>query len=216
VNASYRTSIHVHVNCAAETYRTIYNYITLCLILDELLVSQNGHHRIGNNFCLRARDALGQVQSLIQSIDEGLNLSGIEANERYSSINFAALNKFGSIEFRSLECTTHVGRVLHWIQTLQRIKESARNFTNPIEVIGQFSRRGPIEFLHEILGPYAFKYINVPGAESMLHGGMRIAHDLAYCCAWINNDNPRHEERLAKNKGWGLPQPIADNGEVEE
>lgn len=188
---SYRTSIHVHVNFGRELYRTVYNFMTIALLMDELLVSQNGDHRIGNNFCLRAKDALGQVTQLIQSIETGHNFFNIIQNERYSSINFASLLKFGSVEFRSLECTTHEGRVLHWINTLARMKAAARDFENPVAVISAFSKLGPHQFLREILGPYAMKYLSVPGMESMLINGMRIAQDLAYCSAWKEKDKSR-------------------------
>ena len=181
---SYRTSIHVHINFGMETFRTVYNFMTLSLILDELLVSQNGPHRIGNNFCLRARDALGQVQSLIHSIQKNNNFFDIPHSDRYSSINFAALTKFGSIEFRSLECTTHEGRLLHWIGTLGEMKAKSKGFQNPVEVIQQFSLLGPKNFLTMILGPYASKYLSVDGFEEMLFNGMRIAQDLAYCSQW--------------------------------
>lgn len=188
---SYRTSIHVHANCVMETHRTIYNFITLCLILDELLVSQNGEHRIGNNFCLRASDALGQVRGLMNSVENGNELYGIGGNERYSSINFASLTKFGTIEFRSLECTTHKGRLMHWINTIGQMKKSAKLFENPAHIIGLFSQMGPKQFLHHILGPYAMKYSPVPGFENMLHNGMRIAQDFAYCSMWTPKTNGR-------------------------
>lgn len=181
---SYRTSIHVHVNFAMEPYRTIFNFMALSLILDELLVSQNGKHRIGNNFCLRARDALGQVQSLITSIESGHHFFDISQNDRYSSINFASLLKFGSIEFRSLECTTHEGRLIHWIGVLAEMKKKAKTYTNPTEVIAQFSMLGPKHFLTSVLGPYATKYLGVEGCEDMLFNGMRIAQDFAYCSEW--------------------------------
>lgn len=181
---SYRTSIHVHVNFAQEEMRTVYNFMTLSLILDELLVSQNGEHRIGNNFCLRAKDAMGQSISLIKSIQSGNSIFGIQTNERYSSINFASCTKFGSIEFRSLECTTHEGRLMHWIGTLQAMKEAARKFKNPTEIVQKFSMMGPKAFVTMILGPFAIKYTNVRGFDQMLFEGMRIAQDLAYCSEW--------------------------------
>ena len=181
---SYRTSIHVHVNFVLETLRTIYNFITLSLILDELLTSQNGSHRVGNNFCLRAKDAMGQVISLCSSMRNSGGLFHINANERYSSINFVSLFKFGTIEFRSLECTTHFGRVVHWINTLTAMKAAARGFKNPIEIISQFSQLGPEEFLRKVLGPAANKYLRVTDRDEMLHNGMRIAQDFAYSSAW--------------------------------
>lgn len=184
VHDSYRTSIHVHLNFGLETFRTIYNFITLSLIVDELLVSQNGDHRIGNNFCLRAKDAVGQVDNLIWSIQKGSDIFGINMHDRYSSINFASLMKFGSIEFRSLECTVNKGRLIHWINTLSHMKKVSREFTNPIEIISKFSQLGPQGFLFYIFGPYALKYVAVPGYEGMLKTGMRLAQDFAYCSEW--------------------------------
>lgn len=215
---SYRTSIHVHVNFGMETFGTIYNFITLSLILDELLVSQNGDHRIGNNFCLRAKDAMGQTNSLIQSIEAGNEIFGINQNERYSSINFASLLKFGSVEFRSLEGTMHKGRLMHWINTLAQIKKMSKEFKNPTEIISMFSKLGPKEFLFKILGPYSMKYIAVPGIESMLRVGMRIAQDFAYCSEWRSakpGENTRVPQKRKVNKiqnpgGWApnqIPQP---------
>lgn len=184
---SYRTSVHVHVNCAAETYRTIYNFITLAIIFDELFVSQNGEHRIGNNFCLRAKDAQGQIGALVSSIKNCGSLVGINANNRYSSINFASLLKFGTVEFRSMECTTDYNRVVHWINTINQLKTAARQFANPREVIGYFSRNSAHEFLYFILGAQAFKYVKVENMERMLLDGMRLAQDFAYCSEWKPN-----------------------------
>lgn len=182
---SYRTSVHVHLNFGLETFRTVYNFMTLALILDELFVSQCGPHRIGNNFCLRAKDALGQIMMLRDSIQSGNSFFQLGGQtERYSSINFTSLTKFGSIEFRSLECTTHEGRLMHWIGTLDYLKQHAKTYNNPIDIIQQFSQRGPKEFLKQALGPFSHKYIGVPGMEEMLMDGVRVAQDLAYCSAW--------------------------------
>jgi hypothetical protein len=184
---SYRTSIHVHVNCLQETMGTIYNYITLATIFDELLVSQNGEHRIGNNFCLRMKDAEGVIHDLMESIANHGNVNGIHQNNRYSSVNIGSLLKFGTIEFRSLECTTDANRILHWIETCQAMKQAAREYANPREIITQFSQEGPAQFLVHILGPLAEKYTNVPDMQRMLYTGARLAQDLAYCSDWKAN-----------------------------
>jgi hypothetical protein len=181
---SYRTSIHIHLNFGLEEFRTIYNFMTLSFILDELLTSKNGDHRIGNNFTLRARDALGQLVSIISSIQEGQHFYGITTNERYSSINFASLTKFGSIEFRSLECTTDKARLINWIDTLSYMKGKSRDFVNPRQIVQDFHKMGPKVFLFSILGPHAQKYSEEPDYPLMLKRGLRMAEDLAYCSEW--------------------------------
>lgn len=187
---SYRTSIHVHLNFGEETLRTIYNFMTLAIIFDELFVSQNGDHRIGNNFCLRSMDAKGQIVSLKNSIENGHEFFDLQADHRYSSINFVSLLKFGSIEFRSLECTLHEGRLLHWISTLTELKKASKEFSSPTEIVQRFSIMSPKAFLNSILGPCAYKYSFVPGYDTMLHNGMRIAQDFAFCSAWNCKNKP--------------------------
>lgn len=184
VYESYRTSIHVHVSCVLETHRTIYNFMTLAVLFDELLTSQNGRHRVGNNFCLRAKDAQGQVEDVIFSTEQHGSFLELNANQRYSSINFVSLLKFGTIEFRSLECTTDFGRVKHWIDTLARLKKVARAYENPQAIIREFSLMSPSDFLEMVLGPQANKYRATEGWDTMLQHGMRLAQDLAYCSNW--------------------------------
>ena len=181
---SYRTSLHVHLNFGRDTSRIVYNFITLSIIFDELFVSQNGSHRVGNNFCLRARDAEDQIFDLIKSIENYGTLWHIHNNNRYSSVNIASLMKFGTIEFRSMECTTDFRRIKHWIDTLQNMKFASRTFDNPQQIVSKFSLLSMEEFMTTILGDSAPFYMNVEGWREMLLRGVRLAQDLAYCCSW--------------------------------
>lgn len=207
---SYRTSIHVHVNCAADTLRTILNFITLSIIFDELFVSQNGDHRIGNNFCLRAKDAQGQIDELVRSITHHGNIWGLNAQHRYSSVNFVSLLKYGTVEFRSLECTTDRIRVQNWVNTLARLKVSARSFDNPQDIIRYFSRMSPIEFLYYVLGGHASRYVNIVGFDVMLQHGMRLAQDLAYSASWENRKEGEVEPKK-KRGGMKMAEPLPMN-----
>lgn len=200
---SYRTSIHVHVNCLQESIRTIANFITLAIIFDELFVSQNGETRVGNNFCLRTKDAEGQVEDLIKSVNKYGSLFNLSPHNRYSSVNFSSLLKFGTIEFRSLECTTDLDRVMHWINTVQALKVAARKYADPREIISRFSRHGPIGFMVAHLGKQYEKYAEVPGAHNMLHNGMRLAQDFAYCSEWkAPSQSTSEDKRLRGAKAW--------------
>jgi len=182
---SYRTSTHVHINFAMETYRTFYNFVTLAIIFDELFVSRCAEHRIGNNFCLRAKDAQYQIIELIECIQNWGNPFGMQGNNRYSSINFASMGKFCTVEFRALECTTDFKRVKHWIDTLLALKAAARKFQTPVDVISTFSGKGETEFVTRCLGEQASFYMEVPGWEVMVRDGMRLAQDFAFCSDWV-------------------------------
>lgn len=207
---SYRTSIHVHVNCMNDTYLHIYNFITLCIIFDELFVSQNGEHRVGNNFCLRAKDAQGQIVTLCDHITKFGHLFKLENNLRYSSVNFASLNKFGTVEFRSLECTTDVNRIKHWIRTINALKKASREFSNPQEIISKFSQVGTENFLITCLEEQAAKYINVPEHSQMMFEGMRLAQEFAFSSVnWTGYEKgEKKPKRSASPKGLALPPEL--------
>lgn len=213
---SYRTSIHVHVNCMADTMLHTYNFITLCIIFDELLASQNGEHRIGNNFCLRARDAEGQISDLVQSINTHGSIFGLNGNWRYSAINFASLCKFGTVEFRSLECTTDLDRIIQWINVIDNMKNASRQFENPHQIIRGFSQASSVkDFCELVLGDMAPKYTSVLGFEQMLFEGMRLAQDFAFCSKWVAKQKNLKDGAPKKKSAfmdfeahnWEQPQP---------
>lgn len=197
---SYRTSFHVHVNYAVDTWRTIYNAITLSIIFDELFVSQNGKHRAGNNFCLRAKDAQALVLDLAFHLENYGAIFNFPADHRYSSVNFASLMKFGTIEYRSLECSVDYLRVKHWIDTCQNLKVYARKFNDPRDIITKF-REGPVVFMQEALDTCAFYYMQVPGWDVMLRDGVRLAADFAYCCDWSHEKSSGPKAKPVVNPG---------------
>jgi hypothetical protein len=206
---SYRTSLHVHVNCGRESMRTIYNFITLSLMFDELFSSTAAKHRIGNNFCLRARDAQYQIEELIMSIQGHSGPWALNSNHRYSSINFVSLNKFGTIEFRIMECMTDFKRAKHWIDTLQALKAAARNFTDPRDVIKNFSKYTLEEFMTVVLGDCAPYYMRQAEWQPLLVSGMRLSQDFAFCSQW-KTQVPKVNPQEAKPPKFG--KAAHDNG----
>ncbi len=57
IEDSGRAGVHVHVNCQELNIIQLYNFITLYLIFEDSLVKWCGPDRVGNLFCLRAKDA---------------------------------------------------------------------------------------------------------------------------------------------------------------
>lgn len=85
-----------------------------------------------------------------------------------------------------------------------------------MDVISKFSNMGVKDFLFMVLGPYAIKYSLVPGFEGMLHSGMRIAQDFAYCSEWKPmkvGDQPKKPNKKVAYKPqyeFAMPQLGAD------
>lgn len=211
VYESERASIHVHMNFAAETARVVYNFITLALIYDELFVSLHAHHRAGNNFCLRAKDAAGQVVRLIASVQGGHGFNNLGSEERYSSINFVSLLKFGTVEFRSMETNTDIRRIIGWIRLIRALKLASRTYKNPVEIISEFSRLGPNQFLMKTM-PTTWGLLMKDDYSAMLQRGVRIAQDFAYCSAWnegAEEESPQkgkaQPKKPVKGAEWILP-----------
>lgn len=203
VHESGRTSVHVHVNVGNETMATVYNYITLAVIFDELLVSQNGRHRIGNNFCFRFKDAEGAIIDVANSIRQYGDLQGINTGNRYSSVNICSMFKFGTIEFRSLECTVNSARIMAWINVLQSMKEAARRFKNPVEIISQFSLMGVDRFFLSVLGAAGAPYVRVEKRHSMLFDGVRLAQDFANSSSWNPMSNADFKTMM-RDRGYNM------------
>lgn len=192
---SYRTSTHVHVNFLNDTMITLYNFITLAILTDELLVSLNGEHRVGNNFCLRFIDAPAVIDQMVKSIKVHGTINDVGRDNRYGSVNLCSLFKFGSIEFRSLECTTDFERLDHWVSTLQALKDAARTYDNPMSIIQEYSMMGDDQFLYKVLGGRALKYLRVGDYKGMMRRGMRLAQDFAYCAEWKQVDEGQYKPK---------------------
>lgn len=186
VYPSPRCSVHVHVNMAKETVRTLYNFLCLSFIFEEVFVDLNGKDRAGNNFCLRAKDAEGTTIGMTQAMrDYGSVLTNINQESRYCATNLCSLYRFQTIEFRSLEFTIDQHRIMAWIKTLQAVKEAARRFRDPVEIIEQFSLKGPRRFFLDCMGiVLGSRYLAVERFEQKLWDGVGLIQEFAYCAQW--------------------------------
>jgi len=174
-----RTGVHIHINCQALDFTQLMNFITLYLVFEGLLVKYCGKEREGNLFCLRADDA-EYVLIILQQIVKDISFSPInQGNLRYSSINLAALRKFGSLEFRSLQTPKDLLDIETWINMLLIIKDRALEFEQPTSIIEAVSAQGLIPFATQILGPYE-ELLGCQDMEDIILKGIRQVQPFAY------------------------------------
>lgn len=183
IDMSRRTSTHVHINCTNLEFVELVNYITLLLVYEELLVDWCAPSRKGNLFCLQSKDAEGLLFTIRNFVirEERRELGD---NIRYSAINLASLAKYGSVEIRSLEGTVDEDRILDWVGVLVHLRDMAKTFKNPIDIISKLSEEEPRKFSKRILGDYYDKFfVGLKRIKKTIDGARR-AQDIAFCRGW--------------------------------
>lgn len=193
VHDSVRAGVHVHVNVQALNITQLYNYMTLYLILEEILVKWCGPTREGNLFCLRAGDAEYLMYALREAIENRDFAQLVTDQLRYASMNVKALGTYGSLEFRAMRGTRDLGLIYQWAEVLVGLRDKAKLYTDPTDIINGFSEGEVDGFLERVLGEHA-KSFKCEGYQRMLKDGMRRAQDLAFCVNWP--DFFEHPERL--------------------
>lgn len=185
---SNRTSVHVHLNCQDFHLNRLTALMALYFTFEEVLTEWCGEHRVGNLFCLRAKDAPAIVTMLKKFVQQDA-AADLRDGLHYSGMNSNALIKFGSLEFRSLRGVTDPQTILDWISVLERLYRLSEDFRDPRDICSMFSAEGPLVFFDNILGdkgPIIRKGIsfNDEQIRDSMYEGIRIAQDLCYCRDW--------------------------------
>lgn len=183
-NSSERTSVHVHKN--VQSFTVLQGVTAVCAywLLEPFLVDFCGDSRKGNNFCLTLQDADGIHSQLIQGIKEGKTFSNIaEDTYRYSSLNIAAINRFGSLENRLMRGTDDFEEISNWTSAFSGIIDKSKKFKNPQDFIKALDKDGPSKMLASLLSPedirYFSKFSKGPAPEQKLMENAFYINDIA-------------------------------------
>ena len=200
-----RCSVHVHLTAKDMTILEVYLNLILYIIFEHLLVKYAGEAREGNLFCLRASDAEFFVERLRHCAEQDdYSAFWDEVHLRYTSVNICALQKFNSLEYRALRGTTDPDIINDWIGMLLRMKDIAKTYHTPTEIIVDFSVKGPIKFLEYVLGDYASRFGAGEAVKKALWDGMRLAQDIAYARAWEYSDVRPVQRTFAGTQGFAV------------
>lgn len=183
VHDTVRAGVHVHVNVQHLNIVQLYNFMTLYIVLEEVLVRWCGEYREGNLFCLRTCDADYLLHQLQAAAQAQYFRPLVHDNLRYSSMNVKALGTYGSLEFRAMRGTRDLGLIYQWAEVLVGLRDYAKQFERPERIIEGFSEGQAEDFLMNALGKHANDFM-CKGFERMLCDGMRRAQDVAYCVDW--------------------------------
>jgi len=185
---SNRTSVHVHLNCQEFHLDRIACFSALYLCFEEVLTEWCGEFRVGNLFCLRSKDA----PSIVNSIKKFLEADGkmqFSSGMHYSGFNISALQKFGSIEIRTMRGVQTADLITDWVSILERLYTLSGEFKDPRDIPALFSEQGPSDFFSSVLGDKAQLVsnginMNDQQIRESMYEGIRFAQDICYCRDW--------------------------------
>lgn len=196
VDDSVRAGVHVHVNVQGLNIVELYNFMTLYLILEEVLVEFCGETREGNLFCLRASDADYLIYRLVRAAQRRRFRELVDDNLRYASMNVKALGTYGSLEFRAMRGTRDLDVIQTWANIIVGLREHAKTYTDPTDIVNGFSEGEVDGFLVRALGDNA-ELFKKGDYRLKLMRGMRQAQDVAFCCKWQEFLEPEKEKKGA-------------------
>lgn len=179
INDSPRAGVHIHINCQELSRLKVFNIIILYLLFEKLMINYCGDSRKGNLFCLSAEDAEAIITGL-RDVALRQSFSPMMSDEyRYASINVTALQKFGSLEFRSLQTPQNFLEIEPWIKLLLKIKDAALKIETPRDIVEGMSREGATGYLRTVFGDMAGLLV-CPRMDKWLMEGVRRVQLIAY------------------------------------
>ncbi len=116
---SSRTSTHIHMNVRTLTIPQIQSLVLTYMIFEKALFNWVGHDREKNIFCV-------PLHSVVITRNFCQNLDTLRIDwEKYTALNLAPITNRGTIEFRHLNGTRDIRRIMTWINFLLCLKKFA-------------------------------------------------------------------------------------------
>ena len=199
---SPRTSTHIHLNAQSMTWKQIVTWFVVYALVEDILVEFSGKERIGNLFCLRTRDTHYFVSCLERAITSEQFSLITNSDYRYTSMNLASVEKFGSVEFRSMRSPIPFSEINKWIDVLVAIKAASLTWKTPSDVVKYFETYGPKATLKRIFPePWMFNLFNHSNLKEIMWEAIREVKDVAYASNWSSKPSKKTAKEDAVEAG---------------
>lgn len=182
---SNRTSTHVHYNMGDKNGYQVVNAFILFTIIEGLFGRYCGEDRDGNLFCLSSRHAEAQVDWMMRCCFKDYSFVSLRNEDRYCSFNVAALNKFGTVEFRGMRGLDNREDMLEWLDILAEFCDYAcYKMRNPVDIIQLISEKTAMGFLKEIFSEKNVRVLTnglTPAdVSASVYEGLRLVQMLSF------------------------------------
>jgi hypothetical protein len=162
---SDRCGIHIHTDCTGMSAQNLLDFLKLYIIFENPIFNFIGEERKGSNFCVPLHNfqpsrwfdhtqlSNERILHNIPSLDQA----------KYSALNPCRLVDLGTLEFRHLEGTWDVQRVVTFASIIQRMKYYAMSSGNSQRIEEFITTANTIsnfdQFTREVFSPQYFEHI---------------------------------------------------------
>jgi len=151
--STVRTSTHVHVNVSDRDMDELPGLFAAYALIEPVLFAYCGDAREENTYCVPWYRAWDDPQHLADIFQQG-RWNGVTTTCKYSAFYVEPLARFHTVEFRHAPLFETPSEVLVWL----KICEAVRNYgvsRTPEEVMRDYMRGTPDEWVRSVLGPFA-------------------------------------------------------------
>ena len=182
---SQRCSTHIHIDVRGMSHVQRFNFITLYVMFEKVILSLVNEDRVGNLFCIPVFDSVATEEVLGQLASNELSFEGLSLEEwKYAGMNLASVNKLGSLEFRSLHGTRNPEEILNWVDVHVKLKEYAMTEgLTPSKIILDSSISGHLGLFKKVLGDTAEQFKGF-GIQRDIESGVSVAQYFAFTGDW--------------------------------
>lgn len=150
---SIRTGLHVHLDIREMSPQQFINLSLIYALAEPFLFWWVGKTREESAFCVPwyyATKTAKSAGSILQAIKSSPAVARLHSDgyERYSALNFNALSRFGSVEFRHMEQTLNLKKIFAWVNLLLHIKQAACS----LNALPDKITKDPYAFLVQVFG----------------------------------------------------------------
>lgn len=190
---SDRTSCHVHLNFGDATVQVWLAFTSIYYLLeDAFTLRAGGEKRMGNHFCLRAKDStyiLNRIRRFLLSGDFSL-LSHAD-DYRYLGLNHASFRKFGTLELRCHRGTNDVEDFSRFLLAVDELYQYSFAGNDLKTDFIDMKNKGYVKWLEAKL-PLCAEYLrgerSASDLESLVKCGRKEAFELVFGYELVEKD----------------------------
>ena len=205
---SWRTSIHVHVNCRKLNTDTLANLVLLYSVFEMLLFKFINDQRKTSNFCVPITESwsASRIREFINAADTiGKPIRILTTDwEKYSALNFSRMHDLGTAEFRHMSGTWDIEKLWQWIEVIGALYDASIRLEHSwiVQQIMQLnSLSNYAQFQNQVFGGALSKVLGeAESFKQLLSNGVSFAkqclvkpekayqniHKDSFANAWIN------------------------------